>query len=139
MKNKVVVTIAGQEYTMVAVEDEAYVNRCAAHVDSQLRQLSGSRLSQADAAVLTAMNIADEFFAVSRRVPGKRKRGAGRGNFLFTGGEICGKIRQRSAEDSRAGEITTERMPANQEGACAFCLAAESAVLSPRPHGQSAA
>ena len=25
MKNKVVVTIAGQEYTMVAVEDEAYV------------------------------------------------------------------------------------------------------------------
>lgn len=62
MKNKVVVTIAGQEYTMVAVEDEAYVHRCAAHVDSQLRELSGSRLSQADAAVLTAMNIADEFF-----------------------------------------------------------------------------
>ncbi|RHR08152.1 cell division protein ZapA [Pseudoflavonifractor sp. AF19-9AC] len=62
MKNKVVVTIAGQEYTMVAVEDEAYVHRCAAHVDSQLRELSGSRLSQADAAVLTAMNIADQYF-----------------------------------------------------------------------------
>ena len=29
MKNKVVVTIAGQEYTMVAVEDEAYVRKCA--------------------------------------------------------------------------------------------------------------
>lgn len=62
MKNKVVVTIAGQEYTMVAVEDETYVHRCAAHVDSQLRELSGSRLSQADAAVLTAMNIADQYF-----------------------------------------------------------------------------
>ena len=62
MKNKVVVTIAGQEYTMVAVEDEAYVHRCVAHVDSQLRELSGSRLSQADAAVLTAMNIADQYF-----------------------------------------------------------------------------
>lgn len=62
MKNKVVVTIAGQEYTMVAVEDEAYVHRCAAHVDSQLRELSGSRLSQAGAAVLTAMNIADQYF-----------------------------------------------------------------------------
>ena len=37
MKNKVVVTIAGQEYTMVAVEDEAYVRKCADYVDSQLR------------------------------------------------------------------------------------------------------
>ena len=39
MKNKVVVTIADREYTMVAVEDEAYVHKCAAHVDSQLREL----------------------------------------------------------------------------------------------------
>ena len=62
MKNKVVVTIADREYTMVAVEDEAYVRKCAAHVDAQLRGLSGSRLSQADAAVLAAMNIADEYF-----------------------------------------------------------------------------
>ena len=47
---------------MVAAEDETYVRRCAAHVDSQLRELSGARLSQADAAVLTAMNIADQYF-----------------------------------------------------------------------------
>ena len=47
---------------MVAVEDEAYVRRCAAHVDSQLRELAGARLSQTDAAVLTAMNIADQYF-----------------------------------------------------------------------------
>ena len=62
MKNKVVVTIAGRDYTMVAVEDEAYVRRCAAHVDAQLREVSNSRLSQADAAVLAAMNIADQYF-----------------------------------------------------------------------------
>ncbi len=62
MKNKVVVTIADREYTMVAVEDEAYVHKCAAHVDSQLRELEGARLSQADAAVLCAMNIADQYF-----------------------------------------------------------------------------
>ena len=62
MKNTVVVTIAGQDYTMVAVEDEAYVRKCASHVDAQLREISGSRLSQADAAVLTAMNIADQYF-----------------------------------------------------------------------------
>lgn len=62
MKNKVVVTIADQDYTMVAVEDENYVRKCASHVDAQLRQVSSSRLSQADCAVLAAMNIADQYF-----------------------------------------------------------------------------
>ena len=59
MKNKVVVTIGGKDYTMVAVEDEEYVRRCAAHVDEQLRPILAGRLSQADAAVLAAMNVAD--------------------------------------------------------------------------------
>ncbi len=60
MKNRIVVTIGGKDYTMVAVEDEAYVRRCAELVDQQIQEISaGGRLSQADAAVLAAMNIAD--------------------------------------------------------------------------------
>ena len=59
MKNKIVVTIGGRDYTMVAVEDGEYVRRCAELVDQQLRQV---KLSQADAAVLAAMNIADQLF-----------------------------------------------------------------------------
>ena len=62
MKNKVVVTIADRDYTMVAVEDEDYVRKCAAHVDQQLREIANNRISQADAAVLAAMNIADQYF-----------------------------------------------------------------------------
>jgi len=62
MKNKVEVTIAGHEYTLVAVEDEAYVRKCAAHVDGQLRELLTGRLSRADAAVLAAMNITDLYY-----------------------------------------------------------------------------
>ena len=62
MKNKVVVSIAGQEYTLVAVEDEAYVRRCASLVDTQLRGLTNGRLSLADAAVLCAMNVADQYY-----------------------------------------------------------------------------
>lgn len=62
MKNRVVVTIAGREYTMVAVEDEGYVRRCADLVDAQLAQMVNSPLSQADAAVLAAMNIADQYY-----------------------------------------------------------------------------
>lgn len=60
MKNKITVTIGGRDYTMVAVEDEAYVRRCAELVDQQIREVSAEgRLSQADAAVLAAMNVAD--------------------------------------------------------------------------------
>lgn len=60
MRNKIVVSIGGKDYTMVAVEDEAYVRRCAALVDKQLQEvLTGSRLPQVDAAVLAAMNVAD--------------------------------------------------------------------------------
>ena len=63
MKQKITVSIAGQEYTMVAEEDEAYVQRCAAMVDSQVREvMGGARLGRSDAAVLAAMNIADQFY-----------------------------------------------------------------------------
>ena len=59
--NKIVVSIAGKDYTMVAAEDEAYVRRCAALVDRQIGDIAagGGRLSQSDAAVLAAMNVAD--------------------------------------------------------------------------------
>lgn len=60
MKNTIKVTIDGRDYNMVAVEDEAYVRRCAELVDQQIKEVSaGGRLSQADAAVLAAMNVAD--------------------------------------------------------------------------------
>ena len=60
MKNKIVVSIGGRDYTLVAMENEEYVRRCAELVDQQLQVvLRDSRLSQADAAVLAAMNVAD--------------------------------------------------------------------------------
>ena len=53
MKNKIVVSIGGRDYTLVAMENEEYVRRCAELVDQQLQEvLRDSRLSQADAAVL---------------------------------------------------------------------------------------
>ena len=61
MKNKIVVSIGGKSYTMVASEDESYVRKCAELVDRQISEITaGGRLSQADAAVLAAMNIADQ-------------------------------------------------------------------------------
>ena len=63
MKNRVTVTIAGQEYTLVATEDVAYVQRVADHVDAKVQEvLEGARVSMVDGAVLAAVNIADEYF-----------------------------------------------------------------------------
>ena len=39
MKNRVTVTIAGQEYTLVATEDQGYMEKVAAHVDTQMKQV----------------------------------------------------------------------------------------------------
>ena len=63
MKNKITVSIAGQEYTMVAAEGEDYVRRVAAHVDAKIQEvLDESKVSLVDGAVLGALNIADEYF-----------------------------------------------------------------------------
>ena len=63
MKNKVTVSIAGHEYTMVAAEDAGYVRKVAAHVDAQIQEIGEQgRLSLSDVAVLAALNIADQYF-----------------------------------------------------------------------------
>ena len=63
MQNKVTVTIDGQEYTLVASEDAAYMRKVAAHVDGKIREVKeGGKVSSSDAAVLAALNMADEYF-----------------------------------------------------------------------------
>lgn len=63
MKNKVTVTIAGQEYALVATENEGYMQKVAAHVDGKVREVQdGTKVSLVDGAILGALNIADEYF-----------------------------------------------------------------------------
>ena len=63
MRNHITVTIADQEYNVVAAEDESYVRKVAAHVDSKVREvLENGRISAAHAAILAAVNIADEYY-----------------------------------------------------------------------------
>jgi len=62
MTTRVTVTISGQEYTLTGAEDEGYVRKLAAHVDEQIQQVGGGRMSLVDGAVLAAVNIADEYF-----------------------------------------------------------------------------
>ena len=63
MKNRVTVTIAGQEYTLVGTEEASYTEKVAAHVDAKVEEvLSGAHVSLVDGAILAAVNIADEYY-----------------------------------------------------------------------------
>lgn len=63
MRNRVTVTIDGREYNIIAAEDEAYVRKVAAHVDSQMKTvIQEAKVSSVDGATLAAMNIADQYF-----------------------------------------------------------------------------
>lgn len=63
MKHRVTVTIAGRDYTLIAAEDDGYVQRVAAYVDGQMTDLINvTRVSVTDGAVLAATNIADALF-----------------------------------------------------------------------------
>ena len=66
MKNKVEVMICGTKYTVMAEEQKEYIQRVAEYVDDAMgRMLSENpSLSTTMGAVLTAINIADEYFRI---------------------------------------------------------------------------
>ena len=62
MENKITVNICGEDYTFVAEETPSYMQKVAAMVDAKMGEiLKASHVSRTDAAVLTAVNLADEF------------------------------------------------------------------------------
>ena len=61
VKQKTTVRVAGKEYTLVSSEAPEYMNRVASLVDRKISETAmAARLSVDKAAVLTALNIADE-------------------------------------------------------------------------------
>ena len=89
MKNRVTVTIAGQEYTLVAAEDVRYVQRVASHVDAKVQEvLDGAKVSMVDGAVLAAVNIAGD-----RREPAPSAQGVPGGGHQDEAGALRGQTR----------------------------------------------
>ena len=63
MANHVAVTICGDEYTLVAEESATYMQKVGSYVNGKMAEvLESARVGRMDAAVLTAVNIADELF-----------------------------------------------------------------------------
>ena len=63
MANRVVVNICGEEYTFVAEESPAYMQKVGTYVSQKMDEvLSSAKVGRSDAAILTAANITDELF-----------------------------------------------------------------------------
>jgi cell division protein ZapA len=63
MTNRVVISICGEEYTFVAEESAAYMEKVGAYVSEKMEEvLNTAKVGRTDAAVLTAANITDELF-----------------------------------------------------------------------------
>lgn len=63
-KNRVYVRIGGIEYALVGAEPDEYIQKVALYVDKKMNEITkkNSKLSTSMVAVLTSLNIADDFF-----------------------------------------------------------------------------
>jgi cell division protein ZapA len=63
MKNTINVNIAGVELRLISGENEEYTRRVAAHVDTKVGEvLKSGSVSIVEAAILSAINISDEYY-----------------------------------------------------------------------------
>ena len=63
MANRITVSICGEDYTLVAEESTAYMEQVAALVDKKMKEvIAGVKVGRNDAAVLAAINLADELY-----------------------------------------------------------------------------
>ena len=61
MENRVYIHICGADYTLTAEESPSYMEKVAAYVNDKMTELMNSnKVGRTDAAILAALNIADE-------------------------------------------------------------------------------
>lgn len=70
---RLIVTIDGRNYTIVADDDENNVLKSAELVDSAIGEVkTAAKLSSVDCAVLAALNIADKYFKAQQSTDNMR-------------------------------------------------------------------
>ena len=75
MANRVTMSICGNEYTLVADECSAYMEKVGALVDKKMSELMEvAHMGRGDAAVLAAVNIADELFKAQESAENLRRQ-----------------------------------------------------------------
>jgi len=75
MANRVTMNICGEDYTLVADESASYMEKVGSLVDAKMRELvESAHVSRNDAAVLAAINIADELFKAQEGTENLRRQ-----------------------------------------------------------------
>ena len=75
MANRVTVNICGEDYTLVAEESTAYMEQVAALVDKKMGEvIAGAQVGRSDAAVLAAVNLADELLKSEQAAENLRRQ-----------------------------------------------------------------
>ena len=75
MANRITVSICGDEYTFVAEESTAYMEQVAALVDKKMGEvIAGAKVGRSDAAVLAAVNLADELLKSEQTAENLRRQ-----------------------------------------------------------------
>ena len=96
MANHVVVTICGEDYTFVAEESAAYMQKVGSYVNDKMTEiLDTAKVGRVDAAVLTAVNLADELFKAQAAAEQLR-------------GQIKGYLDEAGRAQSEASELKRE-------------------------------
>lgn len=74
-RNKVEIKIAGKDYTVVGAESEEYIQRVGLYIDRKMVEImrANSKLSTSMAAVLAAINVADDYFKSHESEAGLKK------------------------------------------------------------------
>ena len=75
MANRITVSICGEDYTLVAEESTAYMEQVAALVDKKMNEgIAGAKVGRSDAAVLAAVNLADELLKSEQAAENLRRQ-----------------------------------------------------------------
>lgn len=75
MLNRIVVTIDGLPYTVIAEETEEYIRKNAALVNKEIEDIKAATpFSSMTAAVLAGMNIADKYYKALSMTEGLRQQ-----------------------------------------------------------------
>ena len=75
MANRVTMSICGADYTLVAEESAAYMEKVGALVDKKMDEvMATAHIGRTDAAVLAAVNIADELYKAQEAAENLRRQ-----------------------------------------------------------------
>lgn len=73
MENRIVITICGEEYVLLADESPSYMQKVGQYVDEKMSEtLRTAHVGRTDAAVLTALNLADELMKAQQNAENLR-------------------------------------------------------------------